>query len=388
MKIVADENIPLLMECFGAMGEVVALPGRSISPEDVQDADALLVRSVTKVSRQLVENSSLKFVGTATAGFDHIDRDYLASQGIAFSHAPGCNSTAVVEYVLAALDILAERDGFELRDRQVGIIGKGQVGGRLYRMMERLGVDVCACDPLLASNEESRDDARYVSVDQLIECSDIICLHTPLTMDGPYPTHYLIGEQQLRAMNPGTVLINAGRGPVIDNAALKRCLSERDDLTVVLDVWEHEPDADPELMARVDIATPHIAGYSLDGKIRGTEMIYKALCQHFGLPARVRLPAITPLPVLKQMKFSEGTTFSTTCSKAIRSVYDIRRDDAVMRKGLMGAEEPQRRLTFDRLRKDYPERREFSTLRVELKNCAAELADVFQALQFKIGDEL
>lgn len=386
MKIVADENIPLLMECFGAMGEVVALPGRNISPEDVQDADALLVRSVTKVSRQLLENSSLKFVGTATAGFDHIDREYLASRGIAFSHAPGCNATAVVEYVLAALDILAERDGFELRDRTVGIIGKGQVGGRLYQMMERLGVEVCACDPWLALEEDN--GGRYVSVDKLVECSDVICLHTPLVIDGPYPTHYLIGEQQLKAMKPGTVLINAGRGPVIDNAALNQCLGERDDLTVVLDVWEHEPDADPELMARVDIATPHIAGYSLDGKIRGTEMIYKALCQHFGLPARVRLPAITPLPVLKQMKFSEGMTFSTTCSKAIRSVYDIRRDDAVMRKGLIRAGESQRKLTFDLLRKDYPERREFSTLRVELKDCAPELVHIFQALQFKIGDEL
>lgn len=387
MKIVADENIPLLMECFGAMGEVVALPGRSITPDDVKDADALLVRSVTTVNRRLVENSSLKFVGTATAGFDHIDREYLASRGIAFSHAPGCNATAVVEYVLAALDILAERDGFELRDRKVGIIGKGQVGGRLYQMVTRLGIEVCAFDPFLEAEKGDGDDTCYVCIDELIQRSDVICLHTPLTMDGPYPTHYLISEQQLQAMKPGTVLINAGRGPVIDNVALKKCLSQREDLTVVLDVWEHEPDADPELMARVDIATPHIAGYSLDGKIRGTEMIHKALCQHFGLPARVHLPAITPLPVLKQMKFSEGTTFSATCSKAIRSVYDIRRDDSVMRKGLMGAEESQRKLKFDLLRKHYPERREFSTLRVQIKDSASELLEDFQALQFRVDHE-
>ncbi|MFK0574022.1 4-phosphoerythronate dehydrogenase PdxB [Endozoicomonas sp.] len=388
MKIVADENIPLLMECFGAMGEVVALPGRSITPDDVKDADALLVRSVTTVNRALVENSALKFVGTATAGFDHIDRDFLASRGIVFSHAPGCNATAVVEYVLAALDVLAERDSFELRDRKVGIIGKGQVGGRLYQMMERLGVEVCASDPLLEAEAGSEESTRYVSLDELIKCSDVICLHTPLTTDKTHPTHHLISEQQLQSMQSGTILINAGRGPVIDNAALKKCLSQRDDLTVVLDVWEYEPDADPELMSRVDIATPHIAGYSLDAKIRGTEMIYKALCQHFGLPARVRLPAITPLPVLKQIKFSEGICFSTTCSRAIRSVYDIRRDDAAMRKALMGAEALQRKLKFDFLRKDYPERREFNTLRVELKNCAPELVDVFQALQFRTGDEL
>ena len=370
------------------MGEVVALPGRSISPADVQDADALLVRSVTKVNRHLIANSSLTFVGTATAGFDHVDREYLASRGIAFSYAPGCNATAVVEYVLAALDILAERDGFEFRDRKVGIIGKGQVGGRLYQMMERLGIEVCACDPLLAPKAEPGDATRYVSMDELIQRSDVICLHTPLTVDEPCPTHYLIGEPQLRAMKSGTILINAGRGPVIDNAALKRCLGEREDLTVVLDVWEHEPDADPQLMARVDIATPHIAGYSLDGKIRGTQMIYQALCRHFGLPARIRLPAITPLPVLKQMKFSEGVSFATTCSKAIRSVYDIRRDDAAMRKSLMRKEESQRKLKFDLLRKHYPERREFSTLRVDLKNCTPELKHIFQSLQFRTGDEL
>ena len=388
MKIVADENIPLLMECFGPIGEVVALPGRSIAPEDVQDADALLVRSVTKVNKRLVENSTLKFVGTATAGFDHIDQEHLVDQDIAFSYAPGCNAIAVVEYVLAALDVLTERDGFQLHDRKVGIVGKGQVGGRLYQMMKHLGVAVCACDPLLESSEDSSHDSRYVSIDKLIECSDIICLHTPLTMDGQYPTHHLIGEQRLQAMKPGTVLINAGRGPVVDNTALKKCLNERNDLTVVLDVWEHEPDTDPELIARVDIATPHIAGYSLDGKIRGTKMIYKTLLQHFGLPHKIQFPAITPLPVLKQMTFSEGTTFSTTCSTAIRSIYDIRRDDAVMRKGLMGAEKHQRKLTFDRLRKDYPERREFNTLRVELKNGTSELVHILQALQFKIENAI
>lgn len=365
------------------MGEVVARAGRMISPADLVDADALLVRSVTPVNQQLIEHSSLKFVATATAGFDHVDRDYLASRGIAFSHAPGCNATAVVEYVLAALDTLAEREGFVPGERKVGIIGKGQVGSRLFQTMERLGVEVCACDPPLAATE---DGNRYVSVDELIQRSDVICLHTPLTTDGPYPTRYLIDEPQLQAMKPGTILINAGRGAVINNAALKRCLERRDDLMVVLDVWESEPDVDRQLMSLVSLATPHIAGYSLDARMRGTQMIYQSFCQHFGLPARVRLPAITPLPVLTQMKFTEGHCFATTCAMAIRAVYDIRRDDTAMRRHLKPGGLDERRKAFDYLRKHYPTRREFNTLRVQLKDCVPEVVSAFKALQFRVSD--
>ena len=382
MKIVADENIPMLMECFDAFGEVIALPGRHICSQDVRDADALLVRSVTQVNKALVADSSLKFVATATAGFDHIDRGYLTSAGIGFSHAPGCNATAVVEYVMAALATLAERDGFVLQKRKVGIVGKGQVGSRLYQMMERLGITVCACDPLL---EQEANSTGYVSLQTLIQQSDVICLHTPLTYTGPYPTHHLISEQELQAMSCGTILINAGRGPVVDNAALKECLSQRDDLTVVLDVWESEPDVDPALMALIDIATPHIAGYSLDGKMLGTQMIHQAFCQHFGLPAS--LADIRPAPVLQQMAFCHGVDFSSTCTRAIRAVYDICRDDRVMRKAIMHGDKPHREQAFDQLRKHYPQRREFSTLSVNLKDCAPELTSSFKALQFSVGCE-
>lgn len=390
MKIVADENIPLLMECFGGMGEVVALPGREISAEDVKEADALLVRSVTRVDAALLEGSSVKFVGTATAGFDHIDREYLQSRHVAFSHAPGCNATAVVEYVLAALDVLSERDGFSLQDRRVGIVGKGQVGGRLYQMMKRLGVTVCACDPfleqgLLEQEKGGDDDVHFVSLDKLIETSDVICLHTPLTTDGPYPSYHMIDTPQLASMKRGTILINAGRGAVVNNEALKETLGKRQDITVVLDVWEFEPDADTELMNRVAIATPHIAGYSLDGKIRGTGMIYKALCHCFGLPARVRMAAVTPLPVLKQMSFFDSVEVSETCSRAIRAVYDIRRDDSCMRKALLGLEQSDRMQAFDRLRKQYPDRREFTTLKVSARDCSESIIHTLDVMNFKLS---
>ena len=387
MKIVADENIPLLKEYFKGIGEVVAKPGRSISPKDLHDADALLVRSVTTVNRQLVEHSALKFVATATAGCDHVDQEYLAAEGIAFSYAPGCNATAVVEYVLAALDILTERQGSALDKRKVGVVGKGQVGGRLFQTMERLGVDVCACDPLLAA-KDTQAGTRYYSVEELIQRSDVICLHTPLTTDGPYPTHHLIDEPQLQAMRPGTILINAGRGAVINNTALKQCLSCRHDLMVALDVWELEPDVDSQLMSQVALATPHIAGYSLDARIRGTEMIYRAFCHYFELLPQVRLPAINnPLPVLKQLSFTGGRCFASTCATAIRAIYDIRRDDAAMRRDLMMSESAKRRKAFDDLRKHYPARREFNTLWVQLKDCAPEVVAAFKALQFRVSDD-
>ncbi len=383
MKIVADENIPLLMECFGAIGNVVALPGRTISADDLKDADALLVRSITRVDKTLLENSPVKFVGTATAGHDHLDCEYLASRNITFTNAPGCNARAVVEYVLAALDVLAERDGFDLRQRTVGVIGKGQVGGRLYEVLRGLGVKVYANDPLC----EPIDSVGFLDLESLIDRCDIICLHTPLTREGDYPSYHLIGTEQLARMKPGTILINAGRGPVVDNRALKKRLQDCPDLSVVLDVWEFEPDVDPGLMQLVDIATPHIAGYSLDGKIAGTGMIYKALCQSFGLPARVRLAAITPDPVLKNIGFSNDATIDDAHSIAIRAVYDIRRDDGVMRKKFSGLDQENRKIAFDLLRRNYPVRREFSTLKVQTKKCTSEVQRALKALNFKVDAE-
>ena len=379
MKIVADENIPLLMECFGAMGMVVPLQGRNITAEDLQDTDALLVRSVTKVNESLIQESNLSFVGTCTAGFDHLDQDFLTHRDITFTNAPGCNATSVVEYVIAALDVLAERDDFALRQRVVGVVGHGQVGSRLYQALQRLGVQVYACDPLC----EQKEGVRFLELDELIQRCDVVCLHTPLTKDGKHPTHHMINESRLKAMKPGTVLVSAGRGPVVDNAALKNVLANGQMLSVVMDVWEFEPDADPELIQLVDIATPHIAGYSLDGKIRGTELIYQAFCRHFGLPSRIRVGAITPIPALKKIGLSDSAQPASASSVAIRSVYDIRRDDSRMRK-LIKLPEAERKQMFDSLRKNYGERREFNTLSVLFNNTDQSVQDELTALGFHI----
>ena len=215
------------------MGKVVPLQGRNITAEDLQDADALLVRSVTKVNESLIRDSNLSFVGTCTAGFDHLDQHFLTRRDITFTNAPGCNATSVVEYVIAALDVLAERDDFTLRQRVVGVVGNGQVGSRLYQALQRLDVEVYACDPLCAEEE----GVRFLELDELIERCDVICLHTPLTKEGEHPTHHMINESRLKAMKPGTVLVSAGRGPVVDNAALKNVLANGQILSVVMDVW-------------------------------------------------------------------------------------------------------------------------------------------------------
>lgn len=377
MKIIADENIPLLMEYFGAMGEVIPRRGRYINAKDVVDADALLVRSVTNVDERLIQDSGLSFVGTCTAGFDHVDDVFLASRNIRFTNAPGCNATSVVEYVMAALDVLAERDGFDLQQRVVGIVGKGQVGGRLYKRLEALGVQVYATDPLC----QPEASVRFLELDELIETCDVICLHTPLVREGDHPTWHMIDEHRLAAMKPGTILVSAGRGPVVDNQALKRVLMDKQALSVVMDVWEFEPDADPELIALVDIATPHIAGYSLDGKIRGTEMIYQAFCQHFGIPVQYSEGELTPPPALQAMTFSPSAQLYQACSTAIRSVYDIRRDDTDMRQ-LIHLNEIERKKAFDGLRKSYSERREFSTLALSFNNTAADVQKALVNLGF------
>ncbi|WP_422137627.1 4-phosphoerythronate dehydrogenase PdxB [Endozoicomonas sp. ALC020] len=382
MKIVADENIPLLHECFGALGEVVALHGRDITASDIADADALLVRSVTVVNEALLRQaSSLRFVGSCTAGVDHIDQQTLAGRGITFANAPGCNARSVVEYVLCALDILADRDGFSLVNRKVGIVGHGQVGSQLYKTLEWLGVEVMACDPLC----ERTAGVRFESLETLLRQCDVIALHTPLTQDVDYPTYHMLDYDRLSKIKPGSILINAGRGPVIDNQALLELLEEGLDLSVVLDVWEYEPDVNLDLLARVDIGTPHIAGYSLDGKISGTEKVYKALCQTFGLPCRVRLAAITPMPALKRMGFNDSATAAQAAGIAMKSVYDLRRDDALMRR-LITMKKEACAIEFDRMRKHYRERREFSTLVLQAKKCEPKVQEHLKALGFNLQE--
>ncbi|MDB5979373.1 MAG: erythronate-4-phosphate dehydrogenase [Pseudomonas sp.] len=375
MLIVADENIPLLDAFFAQYGEIRRLPGRSIDRAAVEQADVLLVRSVTQVDRALLEGSRVQFVGTCTIGTDHLDLEYFQQAGIKWSSAPGCNARGVVDYVLGSLLTLAEIEGADLTQRTYGVVGAGEVGGRLVNVLRGLGWKVLVCDP----PRQAAEGGGFVSLEQIIEQCDVISLHTPLSKTGCDPTWHLLGAAQLQRLQPGTWLINASRGPVVDNTALRETLLQREDLQAVLDVWEGEPQVDVALADLCVIATPHIAGYSLDGKQRGTAQIYEAFCAHFERTPSMTLEELLPRPWLTQLTLNASSDPAWALAMLCRGVYDPRRDDADFRRSLVGNVAEQRS-AFDGLRKHYPERREIEGLVVRIEGESPVLQQMVLAL--------
>ncbi|MEZ0151805.1 MAG: 4-phosphoerythronate dehydrogenase [Candidatus Reddybacter sp.] len=358
MKIIADENMSAVQETFAPYGEVETLPGREINAATVATADVLLVRSVTRVDQQLLEGSRIQFVGSATIGTDHIDLQYLQQQGIHFAHAPGCNAEAVVQYMFSTFCTLES----QWRDKTVGIVGCGNVGGRLLHCLTGLGVACHVYDPFLS---EAECDA-LTDLETALG-ADIICLHTPLTREGRYPTHHLINQQVLeQSLRPGALLINASRGGVIDNFALLAHLKSGADLKVALDVWEGEPGINLALLQQVNLGTPHIAGYSLEGRLRGTQMVRDGMCRSLGL-------ALDDSPRSMAVDLSAGDEgcaadalileMGQGLEQAILASYQVAEDDKQMRKTL-GDENvksgKKSGILFDGLRKHYAQRREFS----------------------------
>ncbi|MEH0835266.1 4-phosphoerythronate dehydrogenase PdxB [Pectobacterium cacticida] len=370
MKILVDENMPYAHALFSRLGEVVSVPGRPLPRELLTGAEALMVRSVTKVNADLLSGSTIKFVGSATAGTDHVDDAWLRANNIAFSAAPGCNAIAVVEYVFSSLLMLAERDGFHLRDKTVGIVGVGNVGRRLNTRLKAWGVKTLLCDPPRADRGDEED---FLPLETLVRDADILTLHTPLYLDGPYRTHHLVDAAVLEALTDGRILINACRGPVVDNNALLAALQQGKKLSVILDVWEPEPELSTELLSRVDIGTAHIAGYTLEGKARGTTQVFEAWSEFVGMPQRVALASLLPKPDYAEVMLTAPVD-EALLKRLVHLVYDVRRDDAQLRRVAHLAGE------FDRLRKHYQERREWSSLHVV---CAdADSAACLNALGF------
>lgn len=346
MRIIADENMPGLAP-FERLGTVARVDGRTLTREQLDGVELLLVRSVTRVDRELLEGTGIRFVGSATIGTDHVDRAALAALGIAFAHAPGCNARAVVEYVMQALLLACREQGRRLRDSRVGIVGLGNVGGRLADWLTALGVTVLACDPPLA-RAAAATPVPLTSLDRVLE-ADLISLHVPLTDGGGDATRHLLDAPRLARLGPQRVLISTCRGPVVDNRALRALLERGQGPLTLLDVWEGEPRPDPGLLQRAWLGSPHVAGYSVEGKWLGTAMLYQAWCRWRGKPAPALLPDGGDQEIVMAVE-DEADLLAL-----LRRAYRIEEDDARLRAALREADPGA---AFDALRKHYPPRHE------------------------------
>ncbi len=368
LNIVADQNITQVDRAFQGWGRVRLVAGRGLRAADIGGADLLLVRSVTRVDAALLEGGRVRFIGSATSGVDHVDLPYLQERGIAFAHAPGSNAVAVAEYVLAAICHWAGRKDRGLAGLRAAVIGCGRVGGRIAAFLEAMGVICLRNDPPL---RETTGDPRYLELDAVLD-ADIVTLHVPLTRDGPHPTWRLLHAGNLPRLKDDALLINTARGGVIDEAALLSLLARRRGMEAVIDCWEGEPDIDTALVSRALIATPHIAGYSHDGKLRATQQVYEAACRHFNRP-RLWRPALPPPPAL---------TAGATVSETVLNCYDPAHDSAALKR-MLELPASVRAACFDRLRRDYPVRREFPAHRFTPPGPAAGTAPALRALGFR-----
>ena len=372
--IIVDENIPFGKEAFENFGEVKLCNGREINASICKNADALIVRSITKVDEALLEGSSIKFVGTSTIGTDHIDQMYLKKRDIAFSSAAGCNSYSVAEYVFSALASLANRHRLTLNKLTIGVVGYGNIGKKVVLIAEALGIQAIINDPPLERAGNERD---FSTLEEALGC-DIVTFHVPLNRGGEDNTFHLLNEKNINLIKTDAVVINASRGSVVSNEALKRRIQEQRDICAVLDVWETEPDYDSELLELVEIGTPHIAGYSYEGKVNGTVMIYDALAKYLGIDPHWK-PEL-PQVVNNQIEISGRETEEELLLKLFDKSYPIMEDDGLMRQG-MNLPPHDKAEYFDSLRKRYKIRRELSNFEVSLNSDNEKFKNLLEVLR-------
>lgn len=366
MKFVIDDKIPYINGVLEQYGEVLYIPGKDIAPEHVNDADALIVRTRTKVNKALLKDSNIQFVATATIGYDHIDRAYLKERNIPWTSCPGCNSESVGQYMTSVFIELAERHSLKLEGMTVGIVGCGNVGSKVKKKAEAFGMNVLVCDPPRA---EAEGPEGFSKLEEVVEKSDFISLHVPLFREGELKTFHLADSSLFKKMKDSAFIINTCRGEVINNKDLEEALKNGDLKGAVLDVWENEPDINLELLNLVDICSSHIAGYSADGKSNGTSMSVQAVSKKLGLDLNSWFPDNVPMPdKLIKVKNSgfEGV------KEAVRKTFDILTDDKPLR------EDPS---SFEFNRGNYQLRREFHNYEIECND--QETLKLLQALGFK-----
>lgn len=349
MKIVADFHISFAERIFSALGGHLDLvDGRTIDQEKLQDVDLLLTRSMTKVNASLIEGTKIRFVATATAGTDHVDLSYLKQKNIQFSSSPGCNSSSVAQYLISVLLTLQKQKKVNLEGKTLGILGLGNVGTKVKHCAEALGLRCLVRDPFKLGNKDT-------SLEEIIEESDLITLHVPLTKGGEHPTFHLVDESFLKRMKKGACLINASRGGVIDEKALGKFRNRL--AALVLDVWEGEPNISATILEMVDLATPHIAGHSLEGKVNGTIMVYEAACHFLQMQPYDFWTSLSEYTQLEKIELSSDDPVL----EAVTMAYDVEEDHQSFlseceRKGIGQA--------FGERRKNYPEHREFNHFQI------------------------
>ncbi|GJM05081.1 MAG: erythronate-4-phosphate dehydrogenase [marine bacterium B5-7] len=375
LSIVADRQILLAEETFSKFGKVELIDGRSIDQDTVKNSDVLLVRSVTQVDEPLLKGSRVSFVGSATSGIDHIDTDYLRKSNISFVHAPGSNARSVAEYVLSSLLATAEFNNFDVAKKTVGIIGCGQVGSRVKLFLESLGVQCLLNDPPLA---EQGSAESYVDLERILE-ADIITIHVPLTSGDKHPTRKLVDESFLARLKPDVVLINTSRGEVIDETALLSFKETNPGSTLILDVWCNEPEININLLQQTFIGTPHIAGYSYDGKLKATNIIAEALLTQTKNTSAIA-NTLAPECMTDTIEYNDDTAVQL----AVMQTYDVR-SDAIALRELITMPSVDRGVYFDSLRKNYPIRREFANRQINTKNLNNEMEQCLLELGFKTG---
>ena len=372
MQIIIDDKIPYIRGAFEAVADVVYLPGSKTTANIVRDADAIITRTRTICNEKLLAGSTVKFIATATIGYDHIDNDYCDKAGIKWTNAPGCNSKSVEQYIASVLMVLAEKRNFCLNELTIGVVGVGNVGSKVARFCELLGMKVLLNDP---PRERKEGSAQFVNLEQIKNEADIITLHVPLNIKGEDATYHLADDAFFKSLKKKPVLINSCRGEVVRTDSVKLALIKGQIADFVCDCWENEPDIDLDLLEMTCLATPHIAGYSKDGKATGTLMSVQAISDFFKLgldnwrPEGIELPA---QPVIQID--GKGLTEQQIISKAILHTYDIRSDDALFR---------SKPADFEKQRGDYPTRREFPAYTIEVQSVSHETIQKLKKMGFK-----
>lgn len=375
MRVVVDKEIPFIKGVLEKYAEVVYLEGQEISRNDLLNADAIIVRTRTKCNRELLEGTKVRFVASATIGYDHIDTAFCRARNIFWTNAEGCNASSVQQYMAAALFHLAGKLRFNLSEKTIGIVGVGNVGGKVEKFCRALGMKMLLNDPPRERREGSKD---FVPLDAIVERADIITLHVPLNMEGEDKTFHLVDGKFLSRLRKDQILINSSRGEVADTGALKAFLHGKKLAACVLDVWEHEPEIDQKLLNLVDIGTPHIAGYSADGKANGTSMSVQAFSRFFGLDLNEWFPKKIPLPGNTAIELDcRNLDQQKVVATLIERTYDILSDDRRLRTSP---------LTFEKQRGEYPLRREFPVYAVKLLNAKDGVKLLAREIGFKTTD--